>query len=318
MALTTEIIKANEKLAALPEDQLQAIVTLSKNDEDTVIAKKIGEHHGKIETDVKEVSGVDKKEGEKSYDYMKRAMTTFKEKAESADELQKTIDTNKTTIADLQKKIADGNTDEALKQQLKDAQDAQKAAQNSLATKEKEWKEKNDQLTTDMQSMQVNGEFGKATAGLKFKAAFTEDIQKTLVSSAQTAILGKYSPDWVDDGKGGKVMVYRTKDDAAEIARNPANGLNPFTTEELVKAQLKDSLDSAPVKPGGGTNNPNNPPTPDPVQIADIGSAKTQVEADKLIVKHLLQKGLTKDHEDFSTEQKKIRDENSVSKLPLR
>ena len=41
--LTSDIIRANTALAGLTEEQINAITTLSENDENSVIAKKTGD-----------------------------------------------------------------------------------------------------------------------------------------------------------------------------------------------------------------------------------------------------------------------------------
>ena len=61
MALSIDILKANQVLASLADEQLAAIVELSTNDEAVVIGQKIGALHGQYDADVKALTGVDKK-----------------------------------------------------------------------------------------------------------------------------------------------------------------------------------------------------------------------------------------------------------------
>ncbi|MGL5981136.1 MAG: hypothetical protein ACRCZY_09730, partial [Phocaeicola sp.] len=86
MALTAEVIKANEQLATLSDEQLSAIATLSLNDESAVLGARIGEIHGRYEADIKEIVGVDKNQGEKAYDYMKRVLGDYKGKVSTSSE----------------------------------------------------------------------------------------------------------------------------------------------------------------------------------------------------------------------------------------
>ena len=58
--LTSDIIKANTALAGLTEEQINAITTLSENDENSVIAKKTGEIYGALDADILAVTGVEK------------------------------------------------------------------------------------------------------------------------------------------------------------------------------------------------------------------------------------------------------------------
>ena len=314
MALTPEVIKANESLASLSEDQITAIATLSVNDETTVINTKIGEHHGLIEKDVKEISGIDKQEGEKSYDYMKRVLGDYKQKSGGSTELQTKIVEKENKIKELEQAIASGKGNEAVAQKLKDTEGQLAALQGQYNTDKEAWKNKETEFSTKITGIQVNAEISKATAGLKFKAGFTEGVQKTLINSAKETVLSKYKPDWVESD-GTKTMVFR--DDKGEIVRNKANGLNPYTAEELMVDQLKDVIDLGQKKKGAGSAEPGKGEV-ETIDLVDIAGAKTQVEADNLITRHLLQKGETRGTASFADQQKKIRIDNGVDKLPIR
>lgn len=314
MALTPEVLKANESLATLTDDQVAAIATLSVNDEATVINTKIGEHHGLIEKDVKEISGIDKQEGEKSYDYMKRVLGDYKSKSGGSQELQTKITAQETKIKDLEQKIADGKGNEAMAQKLKDAEGKLTQLQTQYETDKKTWETEKTGFAEKITGIQVNSEFGKATAGLKFKAGYPEGVQKTLINSTKESILGKYKPDWVE-ADGVKTMVFR--DEKGEIVRNKANGLNPYTAQELISESLKEVLDPGKKTTGTGTEEPGKGGT-DKIEVVDIAGAKTQVEADELITKHLLQIGETRGSASFAEKQKKIREENGIAKLPIR
>ena len=63
--LTIEMLRQNSALAGLTDAQLTAIAEMSKNDENTVIGTKIGALHGQYDTDIFNVTGVKKKDGEK-------------------------------------------------------------------------------------------------------------------------------------------------------------------------------------------------------------------------------------------------------------
>ena len=73
--LTREILAANAQLSGLTEEQIKAIITLSENDENSVIAKKTGEIYGALDNDILTVSGIAKNGTEKTYDYAKRVMS---------------------------------------------------------------------------------------------------------------------------------------------------------------------------------------------------------------------------------------------------
>lgn len=65
MALTQELIQANAATAGLTTEQINAIVTMSQNDESAVIAKKTGEIYGGLDNDIFAVSGIAKDGTEK-------------------------------------------------------------------------------------------------------------------------------------------------------------------------------------------------------------------------------------------------------------
>ena len=52
MALTSEILRANAATAGLTDEQVSAIVTMSRNDEDSVIGQKTGEIYGGLDADI--------------------------------------------------------------------------------------------------------------------------------------------------------------------------------------------------------------------------------------------------------------------------
>ena len=235
----------------------------------------------------------------KSYDYAKRVLGDYKVKASSVDTIKSELETAKNQVADLQAKLEKGAGDETLKQQLADARAQVTQLQGQLKTKETELKDFKAKSETEMKGVHVDYAFQAATAGLKFKAGITEPIQKTLLSAAKAEVLAKGTPDFVDDGKGGKTLVLRGKD--GNILNNPANNLNPYTIQELVmETSLKDVIDNGKHGTGG------------------VSGAKNQVEADKVIETYLLGQGLTRDSAEFAAKSLEIRDENKVSELPIR
>lgn len=314
MALTPEVIKANAELATLSESQLAAIATLSVNDENHVINTKIGELHGRYDEDVKAVTGIEKNQGEKSYDYVKRVLGDFKSRIGGATELQNKITEYETEIANLKRQISEGKGDEVIRQQLKDAQTELATLKTQYDTDKQAWGNKEKEFSQQITSIQVDTQFEKAVAGLKFKAGYPEGVQKTLIKSTKDAILSQYKPDWVEaDGK--KIMVFR--DAKGEILRNKSNGLNPYTAQELISDQLKEVLDAGQKKAGAVTEDPGKGGT-DTIEIVDIAGAKTQVQADEIIVKYLMQNGETRGSASFAEKQRKLREDNGVNKLPLR
>lgn len=309
--LTVEILKQNTKLSGLSDEQLNAIATMSQNDENTVIGARIGELHGQYDTDVLGISGVTKKSGEKSYDYVKRVLGDYKTKLEASKNLQSQLDAANAQIEELKSK----GPDEAIKQELKDAKTRAEQLKNSLQAKETEFATAKANLEKQVMDAHVDYAFKAATAGLKFKDGISDTLKNVILSAAKNEVLAKGKPELIDDGNGGKRLALRGTD--GNLVNNPKNGLAPYTIQELVmETSIKDAISTAPNHGGGGTG-----PIPpaDPNLPLDLSSAKTQLEADNMIENYLLTvKGLTRDKVEFGEESLRLRNEAKVAELPLK
>lgn len=313
--ITIEMLNQSESLKGLTDAQKLAITTLSSNDEVTVIGTKIGALHGQYDADILSISGISKADGEKTYDYLKRVLGDYKTKLDGTKTLSAQLEAQKKKVTELEAKLAAGGSDEAVKQQLKDARHQVTQLQTQLTTKTEELDRAKKGYEKKEKDLQVGFAFTNATAGIKFKADISEPVRKILLAAAKDEILAKGTPDFVDDGNGGKKLVLR--DAAGNTLNNPKNNLNPYTIEELVmETSLKDVIDTGKQQPGGGTK-PN--PSPDHRTVnLDLSIAKTQQEADVQIENYLLSTGLTRDNVKFGNKALEIRNENNVSSLPIR
>lgn len=309
--LVAAVLRANTALAGLSDEQVAAIEELSKNDENTVIGARIGELHGQYDADVLSVTGIAKNQGEKSYDYVKRILGDYKQKAAGTEALNTKIAELNTEIAGYKKTIAEGKGSEAMAQQLKDAQKQLSDTQALFEKQKGEWENKYNDLNKQYQTSQINGEFDKALQGMKFKTIYPESVQRTLINAAKESILLTSKADWVEEN-GTRKLVFR--DSAGNIMNNPENKLNPYTAGELLRNQLKDVLDIGRQQTGTGTQ----PGAGGAGGGAfDLTGATTQVAADELISKHLMAQGYTRGSREFSDEAMKLRKENGVDKLPI-
>lgn len=314
--LTIEMLRQSSALTGLTDDQLNAIAEMSRNDENTVIGTKIGALHGQYDADILGITGIKKKDGEKSYDYAKRVLGEYKTKAESTKTIQTQLTAAQAQVAELQSKLEKGAGDETLKQQLKDAKAQVTQLQTQLQTKETEFNTKKAEFDKTIKDTHVDYAFQAATAGLKFKSGITEPIQKTLLDAAKAEVLAKGTPDFIEDGQGGKKLVIRGAD--GNILNNPKNNLNPYTMQELVmETSLKDVIDTGRQQAGGGTGGfgSGSGGTGGTLDLSDI---KSQVEADKAIEAHLLANGLTRDSQEFADQSMQLRAENDVASLPIK
>ena len=314
--LTIEMLRQSSALTGLTDDQLNAIAEMSRNDENTVIGTKIGALHGQYDADILGITGIKKKDGEKSYDYAKRVLGEYKTKAESTKTIQTQLTAAQAQVAELQSKLEKGAGDETLKQQLKDAKAQVTQLQSKLKTEQDNYKTKEAEFNKQLKDVHVDYAFQAATAGLKFKSGITEPIQKTLLNAAKAEVLAKGTPDFIEDGQGGKKLVIRGAD--GNILNNPKNNLNPYTMQELVmETSLKDVIDTGRQQKGGGTGGFGSG-SGGTGGTLDLSGIKSQVEADKAIEAHLLANGLTRDSQEFADQSMQLRAENDVASLPIR
>ena len=314
--LTIDMLRQSSALAGLTDAQFTAIAEMSRNDENTVIGTKIGALHGQYDADIFGITGIKKKDGEKSYDYAKRVLGEYKTKAESVKTVQAELTAAKAEVADLQSKLEKNSGDETLCQQLKDAKTQVTQLQTQLQTKETEFNSKKAEYETAIKNTHIDYAFQAATAGLKFKSGITESIQKTLLNAAKAEILAKGTPDFIDDGQGSKKLVIRGTD--GNILNNPKNNLNPYTLQELVmETSLKDVIDTGRQQQGGGTVGFGSG-SGGTGGTLDLSGIKSQVEADKAIEAHLLASGLTRDSQEFADQSLQLRTENNVASLPIK
>lgn len=316
--LTIDMLRQNSALAGLTDVQVNAIAEMSRNDENTVIGTKIGALHGQYDTDIFSITGIKKNDGEKSYDYAKRVLNEYKTKAGSTQDLQQKLDAANKKVTDLEKKIESGEGDAALRQQLKDTKAQVSQLQSQLQIKETEFNTQKKELEDNIKNVHIDYAFQAAVSGLKFKSGITDNVQNVLLKSAKAEVLTKGTPDFIDDGQGGKKLVLRGQD--GNILNNPKNNLNPYTLQELIlETSLKDVIDTGRQQIGGGTGGQGGQGGQGGSGVTlDLSSVKSQVEADKAIETYLLHTGLTRDSQEFADKSLEIRNDNNISQLPIK
>lgn len=309
MALSIETLRGNSLLATLSDEQLSAIAEMSTNDESNVVNTKIGALHGLYDADILKITGVAKNAGEKSYDYMKRVLNDYKTNLGTA---TTDIEALKATKAELERKIADGSADAALKQKLADTETRLSQLQTQYDTDKTNYAKTIADLKKREKDIQVGYIFDQAVSGLSFKDGITDSIKNLLLKDARAQVLAKGTPEFIDDGMGGTKLIFRDKN--GQILNNPDNNLNPYTAKELLLTipSLKEVLGGALA--GGGTG----PETLSVNTVPSLAQARTQVEADELIAKQLMSQGLTRYSAEFINKFNELRAQAGVDKLPLR
>lgn len=310
--LTVEMLRGNAALAGLTDEQLNSIAVMSQNDENTVIGNRIGALHGQYDTDILSISGITKNEGEKSYDYMKRVMTGYKSAAASADTLKTEITGLKAEKEKLQKQLESGSADATLKQALKDTEARLSQAQAKYETSKTELENTKKSYEAKIKDIQVDYAFDKAIAGMTFKADVDDSVKAVLLKDAKQQVLAKGTPDFVEIN-GVRTLVFR---DANGLTLNNPTNLAPLTISEMLSnvESLKSILGTGTA--GAGTRTV--PPTPTTDPVLQMSQARSQVEADNIIEKYLMDKGYTRYSKEFITESTKLRAQYNVDKLPIR
>ena len=306
--LTIENIKAVD---GITEEQAAKIAELSKADEDKVIGDKFGEVYSNLDSIIEKSTGVKRNGDEKTYLYMERAANEVRAKATAA---TKQVEELTATNAKLQKVIADGSQDTETKAKLQQAEKDLAAITKQFNDLKTEYDGAKDKFAKDVFHVKIESEVANALGGVKFK----EGLTPTLMAMAKNTVLAKVkesNPDSVDDGNGGKAIVFKDKDGA--ILRNQDNGLQPITVADIVTKELSAMgvLASKRKQTGSGGNGNNGGGNNTTI---DISGAATQTEAYEAIAKTLFAKGLVNGSAEFDAEMQKAWKENNVAKLPQR
>lgn len=311
--LTIELLNANSALNSLSDEQKQAIVTLSQNDENAVIAAKTGKIYGDLDTDILTTSGIGKNGTEKTYEYAKRVIGELKGKADGADALQTQIRSLTQKNAQLEKTIADGNGNEQMTKELKQAKADLASVTNQFTELQKEKNDLAAKYESDLKNIRIDGAMQSAIASVKFKPDIPESATKVLLQQAIEKVKGM-NPDFEDDGKGGKVLMF--KDESGAVLRNQATNLNPFTATELLNRELDSMgvLDKGRQQQGGGTNTPTNVNSNSGALAID--GARTRTEAYEAITNVLIAQGLQVGTKEFSDAMTQAWKDNNVASLP--
>lgn len=306
--LTVENIKAVD---GINDEQAAKIAELSKADEDKVIGDKFGEVYRNLDSIIEKSTGVKRNGDEKTYLYMERAANEVRAKATAA---SKQVEELTATNAKLQKAIEDGSYDTETKAKLQQAEKDLAAITKQFNDLKTEYDGAKDKFAKDVFHVKIESEVANALGGVKFK----EGLTPTLMAMAKNTVLSKVkesNPDSVDDGNGGKAIVFKDKDGA--ILRNQDNGLQPITVADIVTKELSAMgvLASKRKQTGSGGNGNNGGGNNTTI---DISGAATQTEAYEAIAKTLFAKGLINGSAEFDAEMQKAWKENNVAKLPQR
>lgn len=299
MALTEELLKKSEALQGLTEPQIAAIVTLSKNDEDTVVGNKFATMLNEFDTAIKEATGVDKTTNEKTTTYMKRVFGEWKSEKEGLTTKVGDLEKAKT---ELEGKIAAGSGD-------KELIESQKATIADLTGKYNTLKGEKDKMEADHKAalldMRIGTELNAALGEIAFKADANPDILTVLKQQAVAAVKGM-RPTYISDDKGTEHLIF--KDANGAEMRNPDNQLNHYTAKELLAKELgRYGIvdDGKPAGGAGGSGGTGKPKT-------TVSGARSKVEFDEIAGNIANQKGYTYGSAEYIDEVSRIREDNKA------
>lgn len=311
--ITKELIQANAVFSTLSDEQINAIVTLSQNDENAVIAKRIGEIYGGLDADILTASGISKNGTEKTFDYAKRVIGEIKTAADSVAGLHNQIESLTKEKTRLEKAIAEGSADAETKKALAQAHKDLASVTKSYTDLKSEYDAAKGNHAKEILGLKMDGEFSNALSGIKFKADLPATVVEVIRKQAIEKVKGMF-PEYVDDGNGGQRLVFKATENG-EVARNPENGLNPYTAAELVQKELTAMgvIDTGRKQQGAGAGADTKPSA----GSVDVSAARTQNEAYEAITKTLLSQGKLIGSKDFEEGMQQAWKDNNIQALPI-
>lgn len=297
MALIKDTILANESLKGLTDEQIVAIETLSKNDEDAVIGSRFSEVYRQMDTTIEKATGIKRNGDEKTYNYLERAAKEYAGKYADYDAL-------KSRVSELEDIVAKGG-DDALKAQLEGVKNELNAAKTAYEVLKGNYDKEKKANADALLNYKIDNEIARAKDGLKFKSGLNEAVMNTLISQAVKNVKSK-NPSF-EDREGTQVLIFR--DSEGRPLLNAENKLNPFTAKELLTKEFEamDILEKTPAKGAGGSA---------PSPSVSIAGATTRMEALLAIEKMLSERGIAKTSMLYQKEYDKLCVEYKVSSLP--
>lgn len=300
MALTKELLKKSAQLEGLSDEQIAAIVELSRNDEDTVVGGKYRDLLNDLDASIKEVSGVEKTTNEKTSTYLKRVLG---EQKSSVDALTTEKNTLTSKVTELEGQIAKGAGNEELLRQ-KEATIADMQKQYNTLKGEKEQME-NDHKAA-MLNYRIDTELNAAMGSIAFKADANPEIVNVLKKQVMEAMKAERKPSYITDAGGNEILVFHNADGSE--ARNQNNGLNLYTAKELLTEGLAKFNIVDDGKPAGGAGGSGSTPKPK----TSVTGAKTKAEFMEIAENIAHSKGLTRGTAEFDDEKVRIMEENQA------
>ena len=215
----TEVLKGKGLNVLSPDDHNKFV----EQERQRIHGNLTSEIYSGLDKDLSEVAGFGKEGNEKTYDYAKRAVNTYKTKAEQLT----------TEIAALKEEIKTKGADPTLKAQL-----------DVLQKKEQEWSEKEEGYKKQLFEKDVNYELSKGLAGFKAKAGIPEPVLKSYVDTVKTDLIK--SAKATENGQ----IIYVDAEGKTILNKD----LQPADATYILAERLKDVIDTGHQQTGAGTS----------------------------------------------------------------
>jgi len=278
------------------EDGQTLLNNFAQNHWDSKINNEIGALHGKYDNDFKEVLGIDKPDGVKSYVFWKDEVRKLKESSNPA-----LIAEKEAQIAELQKAVEQSAGSEHFKGLY---EKLQSDSENRIS-------ELNEQLSgyeSKFRTNTIEGLINKSMSGFEFNTDLPEDVRNSFVNGIVSNLVSNAKV--MEDGT---VTFYENNEPLLD-----PKSLSKMDAGQILKTKLASVLAKTGQTSGGGLDsNKVNPTDPNRLNVpATITSAKTQTQLFDAISKELASKGLKKGSKEYTSEADKLFAENSKG-LPL-
>ena len=313
--ITIEMLQQQSALNGLTDEQRNAIVTLSKNDEEAVISKRFGEVYRQMDETIARETGIQRNGDEKTYVYLERAARELATKVNSIAGLNTRISELTAERDRLKKAVEDGTGDEKLRKDLQQAQRDLESVTNQYNTLRADYDKQKADHAAELINFRIDNELATAKGGIKFKP----DLPQTATDVLMQQAVGKIKSlkhEYVDDGNGGQRLVFIDANGAQ--MRNPEKQLEFYTVGDLLTKELKAMgvLDEG-RKATGISTTPPKVSTQNGGIVLDLSGVRTQTEAQEVIAQTLMKQGLTNGSKAFQEAMTQAWKDNNVKSLPM-
>ena len=313
--ITIEMLQQQSALNGLTDEQRNAIVTLSKNDEEAVISKRFGEVYRQMDETIARETGIQRNGDEKTYVYLERAARELATKVNSIAGLNTRISELTAERDRLKKAVEDGTGDEKLRKDLQQAQRDLESVNNQYNTLKADFDKQKADHAAELINFRIDNELATAKGGIKFKP----DLPQTATDVLMQQAVGKIKSlkhEYVDDGNGGQRLVFIDANGAQ--MRNPEKQLEFYTVGDLLTKELKAMgvLDEG-RKATGISTTPPKVSTQNGGIVLDLSGVRTQTEAQEVIAQTLMKQGLTNGSKAFQEAMTQAWKDNNVKSLPM-